>query len=71
MFLIGFGACVAGIFVTLVGLEVARHIHFLKYKDSGFVPGTEGWRLIASLIIVLFMLGAVGFLVLWSRSRAG
>ena len=51
--------------VMLVGLEVARHLQWKKHKDSGFVPGTQHWCMITTLIagasgitgLILYLIG--------------
>ena len=71
MYLAGFITCTAGAALTFVTLEIARHVQYLKHRDSGFVPGTQHWCLAATLVAAAFEAAAVAFLVLLVRSRGG
>jgi hypothetical protein len=63
------GVCLAAAAATFVVLEIARHRHYLKHRDSGFVPSTQHWCMLASLIQGVFVLAAVVLMVLWAITR--
>ena len=54
--------------VLLIGLDVARHIHWMKHRDLGFVPSTQHWVMVTCLIsilcglsgLILFIIGKFG-----------
>ena len=58
------------IVLALVVLEVARHLRYLRHRDSGFVPGTQYWCTMATGVAALFMLGSIVFLVLHATEGA-
>ena len=65
----------AGIFTglaifTFVVLEVARHWQWRRYRESGFVPGTQHWCLAATCVAGVFELAAIGSLIVWGMQRS-
>jgi hypothetical protein len=69
VYLIHAGICTGAAAITFLVLEFARHLQYRKYRDSGFVPGTQHWCLLAVFIAGGFELLAVGFLILWIAQR--
>lgn len=58
--------CTGLAFATFGFLEVARHLQWRKYRDSGYVPSTQHWCMIATLVAALLLGGAVLCLVMWA-----
>jgi hypothetical protein len=58
-------ACTAAAVLTVVVVDVLRHLSYLKHRDSGFVPSTQHMLLWASLIMAPLILAGLVFLVLF------
>lgn len=69
MLLLSAAICTGAAFLTFVVLEIARHLQHRKYRDSGFVPGTQHWCMVATMLAGLFELAAIVMLVLWLIQR--
>jgi len=63
--------CVAAGFATMLVLEVARHLQYLRHRDSGCVPSTQHWCLIASAISSVFLVAGFVLMVMWVGRRCG
>ena len=69
--LIWAGVSVGAGFATMLVLEVARHLQYLRHRDSGYVPSTQHWCFVATVICFAFCLGAFVLMVLWGIKRFG
>ena len=63
------GVCIGAGIMTMVVLELARHLSYLKHRDTVPVPGTQHWCLVASIICYVFCFAAIVFIVLWAVAR--
>ena len=55
--------------MTMVVLELARHLSYRKHRDGGYVPGTQHWCLVASIISYVFCFAGIVLIVLWAVAR--
>lgn len=56
--------CIVATVLTFVGMEWLRHRSYLKHRDSGFVPSTQGIVLVGLFIAGILEVAAVLFLIL-------
>ena len=69
MLLASSAICTGAAFLIFVVLEIARHLHYLKHRDSGFVPSTQHWCMYATFLAGAFELAAIVLMVLWVLNR--